>query len=89
MIELDQKVASMEQDRATGRPVKAFPSVHAVHKEVIPSSTGMVGKLVGANYDGPGLGKLAQHQIDNVTYGLEKNSEEDRKILSYFMESCG
>lgn len=89
MDELDVKIVGMEQDFAAGRAVTAFPPVRAAQKETIPDSMGLVGKLTGARSDGPGLGKLAQHQMDNVTDGLESTFEKDRKALENFIKFCG
>lgn len=83
------KIAGMESDHAAGRPIQAFPPVRASRKETIPGSTGLVGKMAGAGSEGPGLGKLAQHPMDNVTDGLESNSEKDRKALANFVKYCG
>lgn len=89
MDELDAKIDGMEKDHAAGRPIQAFPPVRAGQKETITHSTGLVGKVAGAGSDGPGLGKLAQHQMDNVTDGLEKNFAKDQKSLSDFVKYCG
>lgn len=89
MEELNVKIAGMEKDHAAGRSIQAFPPVRAGQKETIPDSTGLVGKMAGAGSDGPGLGKLAQHQMDNVTDGMESNYEKDRKALADFIKYCG
>lgn len=89
MEELNVKIAGMESGHAAGRPIQAFPPDRASRKETIPGSTGLVGKMAGAGSEGPGLGKLAQHQMDNVTDGLESNSEKDRKALADFVKYCG
>jgi hypothetical protein len=89
MQELDVKIAGMERAHAAGQTIMAFPPVRAGQKETIPDSTGLVGKMAGAGSDGPGLGKLAQHQMDNVTDGLEKNFKKDQKALADFIKYCG
>ncbi len=89
MKELDQKIAGMEQDRAAGRPFTAFPPVRAGQKEIIPHSLGTTGKLLGARSPGPNLGKLAQHQMENVLDPMKENIEKDRETLDDFVSRCG
>lgn len=86
MAELDQKIEAVRREGGR-RP--AFPPVRARQKETIPDSMGNTGKIFGANSDGPGLGKLAQHQMDNVVDGLNGNFKKDRKALLSFLAKCG
>jgi hypothetical protein len=89
MKELDRKIAGMEQDRVAGRPLSAFPPVRAGQKETIPNSLGTKGKLLGARSPGPNLGKLAQHQMENVLDPMKENIEKDRETLDDFVARCG
>lgn len=89
MGELDAKIVGMQRDQLAGRSIQAFPPVRAGQTETIPSSTGAVGKMAGAANTGPNLGKLAQHQMDNVTDGLQENADRDRKALDNFLKYCG
>lgn len=89
MKELDEKIATMERDRAAGKPLQAFPPVRAGQHETVPGSMSTTGKLAGARSDGPSLGKLAQHQMDNVLEPMQSNIEKDRKALYDFVASCG
>ena len=87
--ELDQKIANMEADRVAGLPLSAFPPVRAGQQETIPDSLSKAGKWFGADKDGPNLGKLAQHQMDNVLGPMQGNVEKDRTALSDFIARCG
>jgi hypothetical protein len=89
MHELDAKIAAMERDNLAGIPIQAFPPVRAVQKETISNSMGTVGKMSGAGNAGPNLGKLAQHQMENVSDGLQDNVDKDRKALENFVKFCG
>ena len=87
--ELDQKIANMEADRAAGRPLSAFPPVRAGQQETIPDSLSQVGQWLGADEEGPNLGKLAQHQMDNVLLPLQVHVDQDRAALQDFISRCG
>ena len=83
MTELDDKIKSMEADKTSGRAVSAFPPVRAGQQETIPGSS------LNSGSEGPNLGKLAQHQMQNVLDPMEKTAEEDKKSLTDFLACCG
>jgi hypothetical protein len=83
MTELDDKIKSMETDKASGRAVNAFPPVRAGQQEIIP------GNSLNSSSAGPNLGKLAQHQMKKVLEPMEKMAVEDKKSLKDFLTCCG
>ena len=83
MKELDQKIAGMEADRDAGRTFKAFPPVRAGHQETLP------GVSMNSGAEGPNLGKLMQHQMQNVLDPMTELVESDRKTLNNFIKNCG
>lgn len=89
MDELDAKIIGMERDVNAGRSFTAFPPVRASQKETVLNSMGKTGKLASARSAGPGLGKLAQHLMTNVTDGLQTTVEVDRATLENFIHRCG
>jgi len=86
MGDLDQMIAN--------RSV-AFPPVRAATQETIPGSMSGLGRVTGANNQGPTLGKLAQHRISNIvgTAGhpgaMENQIAADRAKLQRFRSHCG
>lgn len=89
MDELDAKIIGMGRDVNAGRSVMAFPPVRASQRETVLNSMSATGKSAGARSNGPGLGKLAQHLMTNVTDGLQTTLEEDRATLENFIKRCG
>jgi elongation factor P hydroxylase len=82
-------IAGAEQKQANGEAFSLFPAVHAGHKETIANSMHF-GNLEGkANNPNPNFAKQVQHLMSNVTKGLEKTLEEDKKTLQYFIKTCG
>lgn len=86
---MDSKIATMEADRSAGRPITAFPPVRAGQKEVVPGSLGWVSWKMGAADPGPNLGKLKQHQMENVLGPMQDNVATDRAALASFVNECG
>ena len=86
--ELDAMIGRLEQDHASGRPLRSFPPVRAGQKEVIPDSDSLGGNLLHAANPGPNLGKLVQHRMSNVLEPMECQLETDRETLEAFLEDC-
>jgi len=93
-------------DRMIANRQVAFPPVRAVTKDVIPNSIGRseIGgglsmsndnMILNATGKGPTIGKLAQHQLQNVvgTTGhpgpMERQIAADRATLQRFRAHCG
>jgi hypothetical protein len=89
MAELDAKAARMQADIAAGRTFSAFPPVRAAAKETVAGSMGNVSWGLGATRDGPNLGKLAQHKMENVLDPMKKSIDADRLALKRYMRRCG
>jgi hypothetical protein len=85
---IDTKIADAAAKKAKGEPFRFFPPVRAGSEENLPNSMSSAGSFFGATKDEPNLGKLAQHEIDNVVNGLETTKKADQQILQLFAMNC-
>ena len=87
--DIDDMIEKAEKKQKIGEKFILFPPVKSIHKETLPNSMGGMGSFFGAQNDEPNLGKLAQHQMGNVTDGLEKTIKQDKQTLQNFVKECG
>ncbi len=85
---MDTRIAEAAVKEAKGEPFRLFPPIRAGSEETLPNSMSPAGRFFGATRDEANLGKLIQHQIDNVVDGLEKTNKADRELLYLFVNNC-
>jgi len=85
---LNQLKGTMQAYDADPNATNPFPPVRAGSFETIPNSMGWKGLGLRASTPGPGLGKLAQHQMTNVVNPMEDLVNKDRKQMQTFLKKC-
>ena len=86
---LDEMVADAQARMDAGESFRLFPPVRAGHRETLPNSIPWWNWTGKVRNDEPNLAKLIQHLVGNVTDGLEKTFDQDKKALQEFVEECG
>jgi len=81
------KIAKEKQDR--DEQFCLFPSVMANNMETVPNSIPWYNWESKVKNGNPNLAKLIQHQMSNVTNGLEKTIKQDKQTLQNFVKECG
>lgn len=86
---IDKMIADAEAKLERGETFNLFPPVRSNYKETINNSIPWYNWECKVNNKNPNLAKLIQHQMDNITDGLEDNIENDKQVLQDFIKECG
>ncbi len=86
---LDQMIADAEKKQKKREAFRLFPPVRSYQVETVPNSIPWYNWENKVENDNPNLAKLIQHLISNVTSGLDKTIDEDKKAMKKFVKECG